>query len=188
MLEYYQGGVEMIQRDLLVGHWKPYLERAISLKPCYEGGINGGEVAAHILQETAIGKNYASDKLSGVRRLRDAIVLGYQLQRAPGRDILVPEWYANAASELSKSTGSATVQVSQGGPLMSSEFLSRVIQTITLSPTCRSVWLLARCTSYQDIPFVLRVPILGRPNSPISLTLRQQLSLSFSLLHTLIFH
>ncbi|CAN1324153.1 ARA1 [Linum perenne] len=120
MLEYYQGGVEMIQRDLLVGHWKPYLERAISLKPCYEGGINGGEVAAHILQETAIGKNYASDKLSGVRRLRDAIVLGYQLQRAPGRDILVPEWYANAASELSKSTGSATVQVSQGGPLMSS--------------------------------------------------------------------
>ncbi|CAN1324154.1 hypothetical protein LINPERPRIM_LOCUS32993 [Linum perenne] len=68
------------------------------------------------------------------------------------------------------------------------EFLSRVIQTITLSPTCRSVWLLARCTSYQDIPFVLRVPILGRPNSPISLTLRQQLSLSFSLLHTLIFH
>ncbi|CAN1324155.1 hypothetical protein LINPERPRIM_LOCUS32993 [Linum perenne] len=72
--------------------------------------------------------------------------------------------------------------------LPSREFLSRVIQTITLSPTCRSVWLLARCTSYQDIPFVLRVPILGRPNSPISLTLRQQLSLSFSLLHTLIFH
>ncbi|CAN1816328.1 ARA1 [Linum perenne] len=120
MLEYYQGGVEMIRRDLLVGHWKPYLERAISLKPCYEGGINGGEVASHILQETAIGKNYASDKLSGARRLRDAIVLGYQLQRSPGRDILVPEWYANAASELSKSTGSATVQVSQGGPLMSS--------------------------------------------------------------------
>ncbi|CAN1816337.1 ARA1 [Linum perenne] len=77
-------------------------------------------VASHILQETAIGKNYASDKLSGARRLRDAIVLGYQLQRSPGRDILVPEWYANAASELSKSTGSATVQVSQGGPLMSS--------------------------------------------------------------------
>jgi hypothetical protein len=34
----------MIRRDLLTGHWKPYLERAISLKPCYEGGINGGEV------------------------------------------------------------------------------------------------------------------------------------------------
>lgn len=34
----------MIRRDLLTGHWKPYLERALSLKPCYEGGINGGEV------------------------------------------------------------------------------------------------------------------------------------------------
>ena len=43
-MQFYQGGVEMIRRDLLTGHWKPYLERAISLKPCYEGGINGGEV------------------------------------------------------------------------------------------------------------------------------------------------
>ncbi|KAI5555983.1 hypothetical protein BDE02_18G004400 [Populus trichocarpa] len=75
----------MIRRDLLTGHWKPYLERAISLKPCYEGDINGGEVAAHILQEIACGKNYASDKFSGARRLRDANVLGYQLQRVPGR-------------------------------------------------------------------------------------------------------
>ncbi|XP_065851057.1 L-arabinokinase-like [Euphorbia lathyris] len=106
MLEYYQSGVEMIRRDLLTGHWQPYLEHAISLKPSYEGGINGGEVAAHILQETATGKNYASDKLSGARRLRDAIILGYQLQRMPGRDISIPEWYAVAENELSKSTGS----------------------------------------------------------------------------------
>ncbi|KAI4376369.1 hypothetical protein MLD38_014138 [Melastoma candidum] len=106
MLEYYQCGVEMIRRDLLTGHWKPYLERAVSLKPCYEGGINGGEVAAHILQETAAGKNYASDKLSGARRLRDAIVLGYQLQRMPGRDLSIPEWYANAENELALSVGS----------------------------------------------------------------------------------
>ncbi|KAJ4707647.1 L-arabinokinase-like [Melia azedarach] len=106
MLEFYQGGVEMIRRDLLTGHWKPYLERAISLKPCYEGGVNGGEVAAHILQETAIGKNYASDKLSGARRLRDAIVLGYELQRVPGRDISIPEWYQTAEDELSLSTRS----------------------------------------------------------------------------------
>lgn len=34
----------MIRRDLLTGHWKPYLERAICLKPCYDEGINGGEV------------------------------------------------------------------------------------------------------------------------------------------------
>ncbi|XP_027333905.1 L-arabinokinase-like isoform X1 [Abrus precatorius] len=104
MLEYYQCGVEMIRRDLLTGHWRPYLERAISLKPCYEAGINGGEVAAHILQETAFGKNYASDKLSGARRLRDAIVLGYQLQRAPGRDIAIPEWYATAENQLGHTT------------------------------------------------------------------------------------
>ncbi|XP_031375434.1 L-arabinokinase-like isoform X1 [Punica granatum] len=113
MLEYYQAGVEMIRRDLLVGHWKPYLEHAINLKPCYEGGINGGEVAAHILQETAVGKNYASDKLSGARRLRDAIVLGYQLQRAPGRDLCIPEWYANAENELSLSTGSPKFEANE---------------------------------------------------------------------------
>ncbi|CAL0319209.1 unnamed protein product [Lupinus luteus] len=96
MLEYYQGGVEMIRRDLLTGHWKPYLEQAISLKPCYEAPIDGGKVAAQILQETASGKNYASDKLSGARRLRDAIVLGYQLQTVIGRDIAIPEWYSVA--------------------------------------------------------------------------------------------
>ncbi|KAL4205295.1 hypothetical protein AMTRI_Chr01g113890 [Amborella trichopoda] len=100
MLEYYQGGVEMIRRDLLTGHWIPYLERALSLKPCYEEGINGGEVAARILQDTAIGKIHTSDKFSGARRLRDAIVLGYQLQRAPGRDITIPEWYTLAENEL----------------------------------------------------------------------------------------
>ncbi|KAI9097754.1 hypothetical protein K1719_025525 [Acacia pycnantha] len=104
MLEHYQSGVEMIRRDLLTGHWKPYLERAMTLKPCYEGGINGGEVAAHILQETAFGKNYASDKLSGARRLRDAIVLGYQLQRSHGRDIAIPDWYAIAENQLGHSS------------------------------------------------------------------------------------
>jgi hypothetical protein len=34
----------MIRRDLHTGHWKPYLERALTLKPCYDGPINGGEV------------------------------------------------------------------------------------------------------------------------------------------------
>ncbi|KAK2659894.1 hypothetical protein Ddye_006427 [Dipteronia dyeriana] len=118
MLEFYQSGVEMIRRDLLTGHWKPYLERAISLKPCYEGGINGGEVAAHILQETAVGKNYASEKFSGARRLRDAIVLGYQLQRVPGRDISVPEWYVSAENEFGLSNGSSpTCQMSESNSM-----------------------------------------------------------------------
>lgn len=113
MLEYYQSGVEMIRRDLLTGHWKPYLEHALSLKPCYEGGINGGEVAAYILQETAAGRNYASDKFSGASRLRDAIVLGYQLQRMPGRDLCIPDWYANAENELGLGAGSPEVGMNE---------------------------------------------------------------------------
>lgn len=32
--------------------------------------------------------------------MRDAIVLGYQLQRAPGRDIGVPDWYSSAENEI----------------------------------------------------------------------------------------
>nr|GMC61302.1 L-arabinokinase-like [Ipomoea batatas]GMC65016.1 L-arabinokinase-like [Ipomoea batatas] len=48
LVEHYQGGVEMIRRDLLTGNWAPYLQRAITLKPCYEGGINGGEVSDFI--------------------------------------------------------------------------------------------------------------------------------------------
>ncbi|XP_052200216.1 L-arabinokinase-like [Diospyros lotus] len=100
MLEYFQGGVEMVRRDFLTGQWSPYLKRAVSLKPCYEGGFNGGEVAAHILQDTATGKSCASNKLSGARRLRDAIVLGYQLQRISSREISVPDWYIQAQYEL----------------------------------------------------------------------------------------
>ncbi|XP_052620292.1 L-arabinokinase [Lactuca sativa] len=106
MLEYHESGVEMIRRDLLVGHWRPYLEIATTLKPSYEGGVNGGEVAAKILQDAAHGKNYKSDQDSGARRLCDAIVLGFQLQRASGRDISIPEWYTNAQNELGFRTGS----------------------------------------------------------------------------------
>ncbi|KAK3010230.1 hypothetical protein RJ639_010920 [Escallonia herrerae] len=70
-------------------------------------------VAARILQNTAIGKNYESDKLSGARRLRDAIVLGYQLQRVPGRDISIPDWYANAENELGLRTGSPAAEMNE---------------------------------------------------------------------------
>ncbi|GMN39873.1 hypothetical protein TIFTF001_009098 [Ficus carica] len=78
------------------------------------------EVAAQILQETAFGKNYASDKLSGARRLRDAIILGYQLQRAPGRDICIPDWYTSAESELGLGSGSPTFQMSERSSLLES--------------------------------------------------------------------
>ncbi|KAB1204464.1 L-arabinokinase [Morella rubra] len=77
-------------------------------------------VAAQILQETAIGKNYTSDKLSGARRLRDAIVLGYQLQRVPGRDICIPDWYASAENELGISSGPPTYEKVENSSLMNS--------------------------------------------------------------------
>ncbi|KAI3987570.1 hypothetical protein MKX01_021482 [Papaver californicum] len=113
MLEYYQNGVEMIRRDLLTGRWAPYLQRAISLKPCYEGGVDGGKVAARILQDTAIGKNYTPQKFSGASRLRDAIVLGYQLQRAPGRDADIPEWYSVAEHELGLRNSLSSAEMNQ---------------------------------------------------------------------------
>ncbi|XP_076933004.1 L-arabinokinase-like, partial [Bidens hawaiensis] len=84
MLEYYQGGVEMKKRDLFTGHWGPYLERAASLKPNYDGGVDGGQVAARILQDTANGKIHASS----------------------GRDVSIPEWYTSAVIELGLQTDS----------------------------------------------------------------------------------
>ncbi|XP_008781723.2 L-arabinokinase-like [Phoenix dactylifera] len=106
MLEHYQSGVEMIRRDLLTGQWMPYLARALTLSPCYDGGISGGKVVSRILQDIANGKNHASNKLSGVRRLRDAIVLGYQLQCAPGRELGIPDWYLLAENEVHHHTAS----------------------------------------------------------------------------------
>lgn len=43
-------------------------------------------------------------QFSGACRLRDAIVLGYQLQRIPGKDIAIPEWYSLAQNELRSRT------------------------------------------------------------------------------------
>ncbi|KZV49017.1 L-arabinokinase-like [Dorcoceras hygrometricum] len=67
---------------------------------CLVCGASEGQVVARILQDTAFGKDHAPCKLSGSRRLRDAIVLGYQLQRVSGKDIAVPEWYTLAQNEL----------------------------------------------------------------------------------------
>lgn len=52
--------------------------------------------------------------------MRDAIILGYQLQRVPGRDMLIPDWYANAESELGLGSGSPTFQMSEENSLMNS--------------------------------------------------------------------
>ncbi|KZV31706.1 L-arabinokinase-like, partial [Dorcoceras hygrometricum] len=78
------------------------------------------EVAANILQDTASGQNYTSNKLSGARRLQDAIVLGYQLQRVPGRDLSIPDWYSNAENELGLRTGSPTADIDEDNLLMPS--------------------------------------------------------------------
>lgn len=43
--QYYQCGVEIIRRDLLAGRWAPYIKHAISLRPSYNAGTNGGEVS-----------------------------------------------------------------------------------------------------------------------------------------------
>ncbi|CAN1799210.1 ARA1 [Linum perenne] len=96
ILEHYQGGVEMIRRDLMNGCWQPYIEHAVSLKPCYTGDINGGEVAARILQDTALGNIHTSYTPCGARRLRDAIVMGYQLQGISVGDSYVPDWYVHS--------------------------------------------------------------------------------------------
>lgn len=47
--QHFQSGVEMIRRDLVTGQWAPYLKKAINMKPCYEGAVNGGEVSFIIL-------------------------------------------------------------------------------------------------------------------------------------------
>ncbi|KAL6603262.1 hypothetical protein ACP70R_043623 [Stipagrostis hirtigluma subsp. patula] len=61
--ERYQGCIEMTRRDFLTGNWKPYLLHAITLEPCYNGPINGGEVAAQILQDIADGKKCISGEV-----------------------------------------------------------------------------------------------------------------------------
>jgi hypothetical protein len=64
LFQHYQSSIEMTRRDFLHGHWKPYLLRALTLQPCYDGPTNGGEVAARILEDTAVGKKCISDKVS----------------------------------------------------------------------------------------------------------------------------
>ena len=32
--------------------------------------------------------------------MQDAIVLGYQLQRAPGKDVEIPDWYSLSGKEF----------------------------------------------------------------------------------------
>ncbi|KAF8772151.1 hypothetical protein HU200_006149 [Digitaria exilis] len=134
LLEHYQNSIEMIRGDFIAGYWKPYLLRALTLQPCYNGPINGGEVAAQILQDTAVGKEFVSDKFSGARRLQDAIVSGHQLQRIPGRDVRIPDWYSlseteNGAGPTSQNV--ATKETAASGCVEDFEILHGDLQGLT---------------------------------------------------------
>ena len=59
-------------------------------------------------------------QFSGARRLQDAIVLGYQLQRAPVRDVCIPAWYANTENELDLRPGLPTIEMNDDRSLMNS--------------------------------------------------------------------
>lgn len=120
MLEFYRGGVEMNRRDFLSGRWVAYLERALIIKPCFNGSINGGKVAATLLEDAARGKADTIKPQSGARRLRDAIVFGFQLQRHPGREVDIPDWYGPNETRLGllpakKSVDTVTLGI-QGAP------------------------------------------------------------------------
>lgn len=149
-LEYYEGGVEMIRRDFLVGRWIPYLSRALMLHPCYDGGINGGEVVAQLLQDTADGKNCSPTK-SGIRRLRDAIILGYQLQRAPGIDISIPDWYLLSESEVGLNHTLPNIEMHGSISLMQSDIRNVEILHGQLHGLSDTVAFLKSLSSLNDV-------------------------------------
>ncbi|CAL5049709.1 unnamed protein product [Urochloa decumbens] len=80
------------------------------------------EVVAQILQDTAIGKKCISDKFCGARRLQDAIVSGYQLQRAPGRDVHIPDWYSLSETETGAGPTSKNVATKETTALCFEDF------------------------------------------------------------------
>ncbi|MCO5568614.1 hypothetical protein L7F22_022313 [Adiantum nelumboides] len=107
MLEYHHCGVEMIRRDFLTGCWSPYLAKALKTVPLFEEPLNGGEVIAKIVEETALGNNVAFHKKNGAGRIQDAIVFGFQMQRIPGQELGIPKWYTHAEKELTLRSASS---------------------------------------------------------------------------------
>eukprot|EP00850_Spirogloea_muscicola_P015687 SM000122S25794 [mRNA] locus=s122:376915:386453:+ [translate_table: standard] len=94
LLEFYRCGVEMRRRDFFDGTWAPYLSRALTIKPCYNGPLDGGKVVAKFLEAAARGQVGSISLQSGNSRLKDAIIFGYKLHRYPGRiNMEVPDWY-----------------------------------------------------------------------------------------------
>lgn len=93
LLELHECSVEMARRDFFAGHWQPYLERAVALRPRYERATDGGVAAAEAIVRVARGERRAPID-AGPVRLRDAIVFGFELLRSrSSSEIAVPEWY-----------------------------------------------------------------------------------------------
>eukprot|EP00898_Chlorokybus_atmophyticus_P005965 jgi/Chlat1/636/Chrsp103S00005 len=95
LLETHNCAVEMSRRDFFAGNWHPYLDRALKLKPMYSEPVDGGQVVAKTLIDVALGRLQAPQG-GGKKRLRDAIVLGFLLQRTD--ELNVPDWYARRKS------------------------------------------------------------------------------------------
>ncbi|KAG0616552.1 hypothetical protein M758_5G124600 [Ceratodon purpureus] len=117
MLEFYRGGVEMNRRDFMSGRWAPYLERALIIRPCFNGSLNGGKVAASLLEDAARGKADTIKPHNGAQRLRDAIVFGFQLQRHPGRELTIPDWYGPTETKLGLLPARKSIDGIQGAVL-----------------------------------------------------------------------
>ncbi|CAM6019006.1 unnamed protein product [Sphagnum balticum] len=126
MLEFYKGVVEMNRRDFLSGQWVPYLEHALVIRPNFSGPVNGSEVAAGLLEDAAHGKAYSIEPESGARRLKDAIVFEFQMQRHPGQEIEIPDWYMPTAI----SQGLSSVPHSHGskGPYCRMQLLMHCVE------------------------------------------------------------
>ena len=97
-LEVHECAVEMARRDFFAGHWRPALERASQLRPCYTAPTNGAAVAAAEISRRGREPRRARGDAEGASRLRDAVVFGLQLLRARDSVVAVPEWYTNGAT------------------------------------------------------------------------------------------
>ncbi|AQK66874.1 L-arabinokinase [Zea mays] len=75
------------------------------------------QVVSQILQDTAIGNKCISDKASGARRLQDAMVSGYVLQRVPGRDAGIPDWYSVSETKTGGGPTSQNVATKESAAL-----------------------------------------------------------------------
>ncbi|KAK3244889.1 hypothetical protein CYMTET_45520, partial [Cymbomonas tetramitiformis] len=137
LLELHGCMVEMTRRDFFNGHWRPYLERALSLEPSFPlEQTDGGAMVARTIVQVAQGELHLRPQ--GQVRLRDAIVFGYEMARASSRGKLqwdalsdaldserlrsdhVPTWYIEGGTPSSQPPTSP--QLPSASPLQSAGY------------------------------------------------------------------